>query len=132
MVREKSDQSRGGIRGAGLPCFLSGDVFYEMVVEFETWQKREAREAEARKQARGANAEALMLCKKEDRQGTMRCVASTRQWQCGRKLEKPPGPRKSASRSRNLGQGLSRRVLSDPNLQRQAMANRTTMITDRT
>ena len=58
--------------GDGLPCFLSGDVFYEMVVEFEAWQKQEAREAEARKQVRGANAEALVLWKKEDKERVVR------------------------------------------------------------
>jgi hypothetical protein len=58
--------------GDGLPCFLSGDVFYEMVVEFEAWQKGEAREAEARKQARGATAEALGLWKKEDKERVAR------------------------------------------------------------
>ena len=53
--------------GDVLPCFLSGDVFYEMVVEFEAWQKQEAREAEASKQVQGDNAEALGLWKREDR-----------------------------------------------------------------
>ena len=58
--------------GDRLPCFLSGDVFYERVVEFEARQKGEAREAEARKDARGANAEALGLWKKEDKKRVAR------------------------------------------------------------
>ncbi|KIM83159.1 hypothetical protein PILCRDRAFT_69879, partial [Piloderma croceum F 1598] len=68
-TKEKRDgKGKGKLMGDGLPCFLSGDVFYEMVVEFEAWQKREAREAEARKQAQVANAEALVLWKKEDKE----------------------------------------------------------------
>ena len=51
-IKEKRDgKGKGKLMGDRLPCFLSGDFFYEMVVEFEAWQKGEAREAEARKQA---------------------------------------------------------------------------------
>jgi len=51
-TKEKRDgKGKGKLMGDKLPCFLSGDVFYEMVVEFEARQKGEARDAEARKQA---------------------------------------------------------------------------------
>ena len=53
--------------GDRLPCVLSGEVFYEMVVEFEAQQKGEARGAEARNQAQGANAEALGLWRRTRR-----------------------------------------------------------------
>jgi hypothetical protein len=39
-TKEKRDgKGKGKLMGDGLPCFLLGDVFYEMVVEFEAWQK---------------------------------------------------------------------------------------------
>jgi hypothetical protein len=49
--KKRDGKGKGKLMGDGLPCCLSGDVFYEMVVEFEAQQKGEAREAEARKQA---------------------------------------------------------------------------------
>ena len=48
--KEKKDgKGKGKMMGDGLPCVLSGDVFYEMVVEFKAWQKGKASKAEAKK-----------------------------------------------------------------------------------
>lgn len=51
--------------GDGLPCFLTCNEFYEKVVEHEAAQKREEREKEARKRARGVMAEAIAKWKKD-------------------------------------------------------------------
>ena len=73
--KEKRDgKGKGKMMGDGLPCVLSGDVFYEMVVEFKAWQKGKARKAEARNQAWGANVEALGLQKKEDKERVARNI----------------------------------------------------------
>ena len=37
--RQKKREVKGKLMRDGLPCFLSDDVFYEMVVEFEAWKK---------------------------------------------------------------------------------------------
>jgi len=49
--QKRDGKGKGKLMGHGLPRFLSGNVFYTMVVVFEAQQKQEAREAEARKQA---------------------------------------------------------------------------------
>lgn len=46
--------------GDGLPCLLTGDVFYERVVEAEAVQRREAREKQERQEKQGERAEALV------------------------------------------------------------------------
>ena len=134
-TKEKRDsKGKGKLMGDGLPCFLSGDVFYERVVEFEARQKGEAREAEARKDARGANAEALGLWKKEDKERVARNNEVRRNhkeaiavWEEARKAARATKKRFTLKK---LCQELLRKVPSDPrdpNMQRwQSMASRTT------
>lgn len=50
--KEKKGKGKGKLMGDGLPCVLSGDVFYEKVVNFEQQQRREEREKAERREAR--------------------------------------------------------------------------------
>lgn len=64
--QKKKKKSKGRLMADGLPCFLSGDEFYQKVVAHEEAQQREEREKEARKRARGAVAEAVVHWKKTE------------------------------------------------------------------
>jgi hypothetical protein len=61
--------------GDGLPCLLSGDWFYERVVEFEAWQQREEREKEARLEAREERGEALAKWREQEEERKVAIVA---------------------------------------------------------
>ncbi|KAG1793163.1 uncharacterized protein HD556DRAFT_1189117, partial [Suillus plorans] len=39
-AKKQKGKEKGKLMGNGLPCFLSGDEFYEKVVEFECEQKK--------------------------------------------------------------------------------------------
>ena len=52
--------------GDGLPCFLSGDVLYEKVDEFEAWQRQDKREKASWREAHEEIAEDIALWKKEE------------------------------------------------------------------
>ncbi|KAG0698438.1 hypothetical protein DFH29DRAFT_810327 [Suillus ampliporus] len=62
---KKCSKKRGGkLMGDGLPRLLSGDEFYERVVEAETEQRRAVDEKRTRQQERENRAEALAAWKK--------------------------------------------------------------------
>ena len=66
MQREKKSGGKGRLMGDGLPCLLSGDEFYEKVVEHEAAQKRKERELEARKEQHQEMAEMIAEWKKAE------------------------------------------------------------------
>jgi hypothetical protein len=45
----RKTKGKGKLVGDGLPCLLSGDIFYERVVDAEVRQRREEREKVARR-----------------------------------------------------------------------------------
>ena len=51
--------------GLGLPCLLSGDWFYERVVEFEAHQRDEEHKKAARVESQEERAEALARWKEK-------------------------------------------------------------------
>ncbi|KIM81675.1 hypothetical protein PILCRDRAFT_8369 [Piloderma croceum F 1598] len=61
----KETKGKGKLVGNGLPCLLSGDVFYERVVDAEVGQRREEREKVVRKGLREQRAEVLAEWKKQ-------------------------------------------------------------------
>jgi hypothetical protein len=65
---EKKDKSKemGKLVGDGLPRRLSGDEFYEQVVEFTDRQKRAEREKAEQKEARVGRAEVMKEWHKAD------------------------------------------------------------------
>jgi hypothetical protein len=56
---KKKDKGKGTLVGDGLPCVLTGDAFYEAVVEFKKAKVAEERDAETKKDARAVYAAAL-------------------------------------------------------------------------
>jgi hypothetical protein len=65
--KELKGKGKGKLMGDGLPCFLSGDWFYEKVVEFEAWQREGERKKKAKKQACEEMAELIVNCKREEK-----------------------------------------------------------------
>jgi hypothetical protein len=61
----KQIKGKGKLVGDGLPCLLSGDVFYEKVVDAEVGQRREEHEKVARKELREDRAGLLVEWKKQ-------------------------------------------------------------------
>jgi hypothetical protein len=72
---------KGKLMGDVLPCFLSGDVFNEKVVEFETRQRQDRREKASRREAREGIAEALALWKEEEKARKQRNVVRRERYQ---------------------------------------------------
>lgn len=64
--RAKKQKGKGRLMGDGLPCLLSGDAFYEKVVDFETLQREEERRKEAKRQEKEDMAESLAAWKKDE------------------------------------------------------------------
>ncbi|KAH7917888.1 hypothetical protein BV22DRAFT_996045, partial [Leucogyrophana mollusca] len=62
--KKRRGKEKGKLMGDGLPRFLSGDEFYERVVEFEREQQKVAAEKRTRKEERQRRAEALATWKK--------------------------------------------------------------------
>ncbi|KAJ8592234.1 hypothetical protein M405DRAFT_695312, partial [Rhizopogon salebrosus TDB-379] len=62
--KKRAGNSGGKVLGDGLPRLLSGDEFYERVVEFEEGQTRAATEKRTRAEERKRHAEALADWKK--------------------------------------------------------------------
>ncbi|KAG1823694.1 uncharacterized protein BJ212DRAFT_1476571 [Suillus subaureus] len=56
-AKKQKGKAKGKLMGDGLPCFLSGDEFYEKVIEFEHEQKKciaeKMRKEECEKRAKG-------------------------------------------------------------------------------
>src|ERR1700691_962066 len=65
--KESKGKGKGKLMGDGLPCFLSGDWFYEQVVEFEAWQREDQKKKEDRKLAQEQMAEPIAIWKREDK-----------------------------------------------------------------
>ncbi|KAG1735677.1 uncharacterized protein EDB91DRAFT_1083591 [Suillus paluster] len=63
-VKKQAGNNGGKILGDGLPHLLSGDMFYERVVQFEEAQTRAAAEKRMRTEVRKRHAEALADWKK--------------------------------------------------------------------
>jgi hypothetical protein len=68
--------------GDGLPCFLSGDSFYEKVVEFEARQRQKERTKEAKKHVREDKR------KKNNKAKSERFQAAVKVWEEERKAAK--------------------------------------------
>jgi hypothetical protein len=64
--KEKKSGGKGRLMGDGLPCLLSGDEFYEKVVEHEAAQRCKERKLEARKKQCEEMAEAITEWKKAE------------------------------------------------------------------
>ena len=56
---KKKDKGKGTLVGDGLPRVLTGDAFYEAVVEFKKVKAAEERDAETKKDARAVYATTL-------------------------------------------------------------------------
>lgn len=84
---EKVEQKgKGKLMGSGLPCLLSGDWFYERVVEFEAWQKREEHDKEARQQARTDRASALEEWRSQEEERKRQNAARREEWEEEKRL----------------------------------------------
>ncbi|KAH7904160.1 hypothetical protein BJ138DRAFT_1096025 [Hygrophoropsis aurantiaca] len=69
--KKKKGKGKGKLMGDGLPRFLSGDEFYERVVEFEQDQRRVSEEKRTRKEDREKRAGAIAEWKRlEDKRKT--------------------------------------------------------------
>ena len=64
--RKKDSTVRGKLVGDGMPRLLSGDDFYEKVVEFTQWQSDKAERKDTRKQVKESLREAVELWKKDE------------------------------------------------------------------
>ena len=64
--KKNTPKGMGKLVGDGLPRLLSGDEFYEQVVEFADWQKRTEREKVERKQTRDGRVEVMKEWHKAD------------------------------------------------------------------
>ena len=64
--KKNTPKGMGKLVGDGLPRLLSGDEFYERVVEFADWQKRTEREKVERKQTRDGRVEVMKEWHKAD------------------------------------------------------------------
>lgn len=65
-LKKNQTNAVGKLVGDGLPRLLSGDEFYEKVVEHTAWQKREAQEKATRKSEREKRAEAMAAWRTRD------------------------------------------------------------------
>jgi len=77
----KQTKGKGKLVGDGLPCLLSGDVFYEKVVDAEAGQRQEEREKVARKGLREDRAELLVEWKKQQEVRKADIAARRAQWE---------------------------------------------------
>lgn len=70
-AKKRKGKEKGKLMGDGLPRFLSGDEFYEKVVEFEYEQKKRVADKKTRKEEREKRAEGLAVWKRlEDERKT--------------------------------------------------------------
>jgi hypothetical protein len=79
--KKANPKGKGKLMGDGLPCLLSGDWFYEWVVEFEAWQQREEREKEARLEAREERGEALVKWREQQEERKVAIAARRAEWE---------------------------------------------------
>lgn len=70
-------KGKGKLMGDGLPQLLSGDEFYERVVEFAKEQECEKVAKESRQQARDSKAEAMKVWKKHEEERKLRNATAT-------------------------------------------------------
>jgi hypothetical protein len=64
--KKNAPAGKGWLVGDGMPHLLSGDEFYEKVVEFMKEQEKTEREKKVRLQAQGKRAEAMKGWKERD------------------------------------------------------------------
>lgn len=98
--RESSEPKREG-KTDGF-CLLSGDWFYEQVVEYEAWQKREESEKAARLESREERTEALERWKAQQEEKKVAIAIRRAEWEVEKQLwEEEKAAAKSAKKKFN-------------------------------
>jgi hypothetical protein len=69
------------LMGSGLPCLLSGDGFYEKVIEHEAKQRQEEREKVARQQSREEREEVLIEWRAQQEERKEQITARRAEWE---------------------------------------------------
>lgn len=102
--KKKNGNKKGKLMGDGLPVLLSGDWFYERVVEFEAWQKKDAREKAARKAAKGERQGAMEEYKKQVEERKRTIEKRREQWEKEKdQWERDKADAKAAKRKFGVG-----------------------------
>lgn len=84
--KKANPKGKGKLMGDGLPCLLSGDWFYERVVEAEAWQRREEQEKAARLESRDERSKALERWKEKQEERKAVIAARRVEWEEEKKV----------------------------------------------
>jgi hypothetical protein len=80
-AKKVGSKGKGKLMGSGLPCLLSGDVFYEQVVDLETAHRREEQEKLERLHVREERAGLLVEWKKQQEARTIEIAKRRAEWE---------------------------------------------------
>jgi len=80
-AKKAESGAKGKLMGSGLPCLLSGDVFYEKVVDLETAHRREEQDKVERLHVREERAGLLVEWKKQQEARTAQIAKRRAEWE---------------------------------------------------